>query len=115
MSVATTFVMPARKTCAAEENFQIVELNGAASEATNIYDARNFAVHKRIGRSSCQRPPCLRSSATINRLTRGSRSTRYGRFGGNGENIPARHYLIRSRIRCVPFHSFLPPAAFASR
>ena len=27
--------------CAGGENFQVVELNGAASEATNIYDARN--------------------------------------------------------------------------
>ena len=33
------------------ENFQIVELNGAASEATNIYDARN-SLGRRIARFS---------------------------------------------------------------
>ena len=40
-SAVTTFVTRSDEDLRRGENFQIVELNGAASESTNIYDARN--------------------------------------------------------------------------
>src|SRR6266511_4401283 len=52
LSDVTTFAIRARRNCALEKNFQIIELNGAASEATSIYDARNsiFAAYRTLFR-----------------------------------------------------------------
>ncbi len=43
-SAVMTFATPARPNCAPEKISQIIELNGAASEAASIYDARNSLV-----------------------------------------------------------------------
>ena len=51
-SDATTSVIASEEDLRAGKNFQIIELNGAASEATSIYDARNsiFAAYRTLFR-----------------------------------------------------------------
>jgi hypothetical protein len=79
----------------AGKNFKIVELNGASSEATNIYDARNsvrsayrtlfrqwrfvFEIGRRIASGAAQAPGCARCRATGEITAQRRRHTRKSR------------------------------------
>ena len=94
------------------ENFQIVELNGAASEATNIYDARNSL--GKAYRTLFAQWRLVFAIGDMNRR-RVSRPSRFASSGGSGANIRARPYLIRSRIKCALSLFFRLLVAFALR
>jgi hypothetical protein len=87
-------------------NFQIVEPNGATSEATSIYDARNslFSAYRTLFRQWRLVFGIMQATGRT-----GMHLVHLRRFGGTGGNIRPLRYRIRWRINVHHFISSKSP------